>query len=267
MRLKVSHTTHYRYDQPAGYGLQELRLTPRSFAGQTVHDWTIAVDGATQELAFDDQHGNRVTMLSFDGAGHDITVRCEGDVETTDIAGVTGRHTGFAPLWYYQHATPLTRAGNNTRKLIKGLAGEVEDAIARLHALSERVLEAITYDTGHTDALTTAEDALGAGHGVCQDHAHVFIAAARALGYPARYVSGYLLMTDRVDQEASHGWAEAHVDGIGWIGFDVSNQICPNDHYIRLATGLDYRQAAPIHGLRIGPQGEEDLAVSIQVQQ
>ena len=87
------------------------------------------------------------------------------------------------------------------------------------------------------------------------------------MGVPARYVSGYLMMNDRVDQDASHAWAEAFVQGIGWIGFDVSNQISPDERYVRVATGLDYSEAAPVSGLRIGKQGEEELEVSIQVQQ
>jgi transglutaminase-like putative cysteine protease len=113
---------------------------------------------------------------------------------------------------------------------------------------------------------TKAEDALEAGRGVCQDHAHVFIAATRLLGYPARYAGGYLMMNDRVQQDAGHAWAEAHVEGLGWVGFDVSNAISPDARYVRVATGLDYREAAPVSGMRFGA-ASESLDVSIQVQQ
>jgi transglutaminase-like putative cysteine protease len=113
---------------------------------------------------------------------------------------------------------------------------------------------------------TTAEAALALGQGVCQDHAHIFIGAARLLGLPARYVSGYLMMDDRVDQEAGHGWAEAHVAGLGWVGFDVSNAICPDERYVRLATGTDYRDAAPVTGINIGG-GQIALEVSLAVEQ
>jgi transglutaminase-like putative cysteine protease len=105
-----------------------------------------------------------------------------------------------------------------------------------------------------------------AWRGVCQDHSHIFVAAARAMGYPARYVSGYLMMNDRVHQDASHAWAEAHVEGVGWVGFDVSNGISPDARYVRVATGLDYREAAPVSGLRFG-RGGEALSIDIQVQQ
>ena len=129
-----------------------------------------------------------------------------------------------------------------------------------------RVLEAVPYRIGATGPDTSAEAAIDLGAGVCQDHAHIFIAAARAMGYPARYVSGYLMMPDRVQQDATHAWAEAHVPGLGWVGFDVSNAISPDQRYVRVATGLDYRDAAPVAGLHYGATGEA-LAVDIEVQQ
>jgi transglutaminase-like putative cysteine protease len=120
---------------------------------------------------------------------------------------------------------------------------------------------------------TTAEAALTAGRGVCQDQAHVFIAGARALGIPARYVSGYLLIDGREEQEAGHGWAEGFVDGLGWIGFDIANEICPDDRYVRVASGRDYRDAAPVKGLvtamppEPGAKPERDrMTISLRVQ-
>ena len=115
--------------------------------------------------------------------------------------------------------------------------------------MTERVRGAVVYTLKSSDVATTAEAALTAGRGVCQDQAHVFIAAARALGIPARYVSGYLLIDGREEQEAGHGWAEGFVDGLGWIGFDVANAICPDDRYVRVASGRDYLDAAPVKGL------------------
>ena len=135
-----------------------------------------------------------------------------------------------------------------------------------LHTLSQTTLAEAIYETGHTSVGTTAEEALTAGRGVCQDHAHIFIGCARALGVPARYVSGYLMMDDRVEQEASHAWAEAHVDGLGWVGFDVSNGISPDERYVRVATGRDYREAAPVTGISWGA-GDSVLAVRLAVEQ
>ena len=140
------------------------------------------------------------------------------------------------------------------------------DVLASLHALSQAVIGSVSYVIGATHVETTAEEAATLGQGVCQDHAHIFIGAARALGIPARYVSGYLMMDDRIDQEAGHAWAEAHVEGLGWVGFDVSNAISPDDRYVRVATGRDYREAAPVTGVSYGA-GDSSLKVRLAVEQ
>jgi transglutaminase-like putative cysteine protease len=266
MRLKILHTTTYHFETPVTYGLQQLRLIPKSRTGQNVLHWAMQIDGGNLETEFTDHNQNRVSLVSFDAHARAIVLSCEGEVETTDNAGVTGRHGGFAPLWFFQGPTDLTRPGTRLRALVRGLKEEAPDDLPRLHALSARIRAAMPYEIGLTLAETTAEEALEHGGGVCQDHAHVFIAAARLMGYPARYVSGYLMMNDRVHQDASHAWAEAYVDMLGWVGFDVSNGISPDPRYVRVATGRDYREAAPISGLRFGAGGEA-MSIDIQVQQ
>ncbi len=177
-----------------------------------------------------------------------------------------GPHIGHIPLWSFLGQTMLTRPGPLMRALAHQVDAGVADPLDRLHRLSSAVHAAVAYESGHTDVDTPAEVAMAAGWGVCQDHAHIFIGVARLLGMPARYVSGYLMMDDRIDQEAGHGWAEAHVDGLGWVGFDVSNAISPDARYVRVATGCDYREAAPVTGLCYGP-GESALSVSVAVEQ
>lgn len=266
MLLKISHKTHYHYDEAVHYSLQQVRLTPHSKGGQSVLNWQTEIEGGAKELEFNDQHGNRVVLVSFTPGQSEIIIHSQGEVETTDTSGIVGEHVGSAPLWYYQRPTPLTQPGSAVKKLVKGLGTTFDGDIQKLHALSSLISKSVAYETGKTHAETTAEEALGSGHGVCQDHAHIFISAARLMDFPARYVSGYLMMNDRVDQEASHAWAEAYVPGIGWVGFDVSNDISPDERYVRIATGLDYKDAAPVSGLRFGDSGET-MIVSIQVQQ
>lgn len=265
MRLSIDHTTHYRFSGPATYGLQRLRLTPKAGPGLSILDWQLHLTGARVQVEYDDENANRVTLISLEPGAHDVTIRSEGTVETADQAGIVGRHAGFLPLWHFLQPTPLTQPGPRLRALLSSLDAD-DDRLATLHRLSGAVLEAVAYEPGHTDAATGAEGALAAGRGVCQDHAHVFIAAARALKIPARYVSGYLLMNDRVQQEAGHAWAEAHVDGLGWVGFDVANAICPDARYVRLATGRDYREAAPTTGVRLGDH-DEAMHVTLAVGQ
>lgn len=263
MRLKITHTTLYRYEAPVLYSLQRLRLTPPSCPGQHVESWHITVDGATVEAGYNDQFGNHVHLVSTEGEAHEVRISASGEVVTEDHAGVFGPHIGYCPLWLFLRDTPLTKAGKLTRELVKALPDD--NPLAMMHALMGSIHSAIAYVPGRTDSETTAEQALEAGHGVCQDHAHAMIAAARSMGHPARYVSGYLKMDDAVEQAATHAWAEIHLSGLGWVGFDAANNHCPDARYVRLASGLCYTDAAPVSGMRFGPAGE-DLEVSVVVE-
>lgn len=266
LALQVRHTTHYAFAQPVIYALQRLRLTPKATQGQRIIDWQMHFDNASAELQYDDQHFNHVTLVNLAPGAREVTVTCEGLVETEDNNGVIGRHSGHLPLWSFLRQTPLTRPGAKLRALLReAQAGGSEAPLDFLHSLSALIRERIIYETGRTHAATTAEEAVGHAAGVCQDHAHIFIGAARASGIPARYVSGYLLMNDRIEQEATHAWAEAHVEGLGWVGFDVSNGISPDPRYVRVATGGDYRDAAPVTGISIGAS-RQVLTVGVTVE-
>jgi len=265
MLLRINHETLYSYDVPVDYGLQQLRLRPKSRPGQEIVEWNVEVEGGRLELSFEDEHANTVDLVSFTPGETRVAIRCYGVIDAEDRQGIVGPQKGFVPLWLFRRSTDLTRPGPGIRAMVDGLAPQ-DNGLATLHDLSAVILEHMPWNLARTDVQTQAEDSLSRGEGVCQDHAHVFVTAARLMGYPARYVSGYLLMDDRVDQDASHAWAEAHVDGLGWVGFDISNGISPDERYIRVATALDYRGAAPVSGMRFGI-GEEKLQVSLQVQQ
>ncbi len=266
MRLAIRHTTHYAFSRPVAHGLQRLRLRPKSSHGQRVIEWFMHLDGARPEAEYDDHNHNHTALVSVDAGAGSVTVTCTGVVETVDNAGVTGPHVGHLPLWRFLAPTPLTRPGPKLRALAAPLVDASAAQLDTLHALSRAVREAVAYEVGRTHVATTAEEALAAGHGVCQDHAHIFVSAARLLGIPARYVGGYLMIDDRVHQDAGHAWAEGHVEGLGWVGFDVSNGICPDARYVRVSTGADYSEAAPITGLSWGA-GETGLTVSLAVEQ
>lgn len=266
MLLKIDHTTVYRFENPVPYGLQRLRLQPKENAAQHVIDWHCQVEGGIHEAEYEDHHRNHVNLVTIEPGISAVTIRCHGHIETKDTAGVIGLHSGFAPLWYFKRPTPLTKAGREIDKLVRSLPKTEGSDFAMLHSLSAAIRERVAYRPGTTTTDHSAEHALTDGMGVCQDHAHIFIAAARAMGFPARYVSGYLMMSDRVEQDATHAWAEAYVDGIGWVGFDVSNGISPDACYVKIATGLDYREAAPVEGRTFGTR-DESLKVTLMVEQ
>jgi transglutaminase-like putative cysteine protease len=264
MRLKISHTTQYAYDGPVPYALQRLRLCPQSSRFQEVIDWRLDVLGANEEVRFSDQFGNDTRLFSISGGSQLISITAAGEIEVKDNAGVSGPHSGYAPLWMFEHQTPLTSAGEQLREIARGVDSGAD--LDRLHHLSAIIRERVAYEVGVTDASTTAEEALIRGMGVCQDHSHIFLTCARMMGFPARYVSGYLLIDGTTEQAATHAWAEAHVAGLGWVAFDISNGIAPDGRYVRLAVGRDYRDAMPISGIRLG-RAQEHLEVHITVEQ
>lgn len=264
MLLTVKHTTRYTFAGTVTHGLQRLRLKPKTSHGQEVVDWRMDLVGAQQQAGYEDQHYNHVDLVSIEPGTPEVIVTCYGTVRTAQENGVIGAHTGLMPLWCFLRPTALTKPGPKVRQLLAGIEADRSDILGFLHTLSGVIADQVEYVPGTTDARTTAEQALAAGKGVCQDHAHIFITAGRMLDVPMRYVGGYLRMDDRVDQDAGHGWAEAHVPGLGWVGFDISNAICPDERYIRVSTGCDYSEAAPITGIATGA-GETRMDVQLSV--
>lgn len=263
MRIRIRHTTTYSYDQPVEYAAQLMRLTPSEHAGQRIRSWRVTADGRMLART-DDGYGNTVHLHTLSHPHVGATVIAEGEVETSDTQGVVRDATERLPPRYWIRSTAPTAPD----EALRALAGDVamfEDPIVRLHRLMEIVRARIDYVIGTTDVTTTAAEALAKGSGVCQDHAHVFIAVAHLLDVPARYVSGYLLRPERGTAPASHAWAEAHVPDLGWVGFDPANNLCPTEAYVRTAIGLDYNEAGPIRGVRRGAASEK-LAVAVDVQ-
>lgn len=265
MLLNVHYSTTYTYAQAARRVTQLLRITPSSFVGQSVIDWRIDVDQDAKLREGRDGYGNPTQMLYVDSPIKSLAISVAGRVLTEDKAGVVQGLPHDLPPEVFLRATPLTAAGPAVADLAGAYAAEGGTTISRLHALAGRLYETQTFDTQATAVGTTAEEALAAGHGVCQDFAHIFIAAARAAGTPARYVSGHLFRRDGAHfQEAGHAWAEAWVEDLGWVAFDPLNGISTDDAYVRIACGLDYRDAAPVAGTRSGGGGEE-LTVEVRV--
>jgi transglutaminase-like putative cysteine protease len=264
MRVSIGHVSRYTYDSPATYAIQTLRLTPPSFAGQQVRNWSITAPGFAKATTFRDSYGNAAHLVTFTERHSDSIIIAKGVVDTEDRAGVVQGLIEAAPLRTYLRHTVNTTAGERVRALAEIAAAQHN--LDRFHTLMGKVREAVAYTIGVTSANTTAEEALDIGHGVCQDHAHVFIAAARLLGSPARYVNGYFVSGSDEASEAHHAWAEVYLENLGWVGFDPANGLCPDERYVRLATGLDAASSAPIRGTRRGGVGEV-LDVIVDVQQ
>jgi transglutaminase-like putative cysteine protease len=261
MRLAIRHTTAYRYSQPIVYAIQTLRLTPRPYEGFNVISWHVRGEGKHELPSLIDGYGNIVHCHTVNRAHDHAAIVVEGDVETSASDGIVRGAVETLPPLFYLQPTRLTAIDETIHAFALSVSGKGYD---RLVAWMEAVRAQVDYRTGATDAATTAAEALRAGAGVCQDHAHLFIAGARAMGIPARYVGGYLWTGGDGASEASHAWAEAYLADFGWIGFDPANRCLPGEAYVRASIGLDYWSAAPVRGVRRGP-GEESLAVDVKV--
>ncbi len=266
MRLRVLHRTAYTYDQPASAVIQILRLTPRNHEGQRVLNWRIDLDQDAQLKPGEDAFGNIYHALSVPRALEDLVITVQGEVETHSFEGVVRGTMEPFPPGLFLRETPLTQPNAEIKEFASDLFAN-KPALEGLHALLDTLNRDMTFDTSPTDVSTTAAQAFSARTGVCQDLSHVFIAAARAQGIPARYIGGYMFRSDgKVQQEAGHAWAEAYVEGLGWVGFDPANGVSPTDAHIRVSVGLDYLGASPVRGARYGGT-EEHLSVSVAVEQ
>jgi transglutaminase-like putative cysteine protease len=268
MRIHIAHTTAYSYDPPVNGVIQTLRLTPRNHEGQYVMRWRIEVSANCRLAQHEDAFGNVTHTFSTEGRLDALSVHVEGEVETQETAGVVRGAVERFPPSLFLRETPLAQAD----AAITAFAEQIEaesggDRLTLLHGLMAALQQDITFDTDPTHSATTAAEAFALKRGVCQDFAHVLIAACRTRGVPARYVSGHLRRTDGiVTQDAGHAWTEAFIPDLGWVAFDPTNGICATDAYVRVAVGLDYLSAAPVRGTRFGGGGET-LTVEVHVDQ
>ncbi len=262
--IEIHHRTHYRYDHPVDHVVQRLRLTPRNSRAQRVLDWVIEAPGIETAASYVDGFANIVHLAVAAEPVEELEIVARGRVERLETHGVEGPDGTGVPPHVFLRATPTTAADAILQTFARRAEGG--DTVECLHRLMAMLHERVAYVPGATDAATSAREAFAAGHGVCQDHAHIFIAMARGLGIPARYVTGYLRLEAVADEPAHHAWAEAHVSELGWVSFDPANNVSAGRNYVRLAVGLDAAGAAPVKGARRGG-GEESLDVAVQVAQ
>src|SRR3984893_3676143 len=268
MRICVAHETVYRYDTPSSGVIQTLRLTPRNHTAQYVVNWSIDFSADARLEPQEDAFGNIIHAFSAGGPISELRLLAEGEVETQDAAGVVHGAVERFPPSLFLRETALTCAD----EAISTYAAQFDrpaaaDTLSVLHNLLARIHDDIAFDAEPTTTSVTAAETFAANRGTCQGLTHVFIAVARALGMPARYVSGYLHRLDGVSaQDGGHAWAEAHVPELGWVGFDPAAGLCVTDRHIRIVGGLDGLGAARVRGAHYGG-GREVLAVKLQVTQ
>ncbi len=263
MHINIDHNTKYSFTQPIKKLVQLLKITPKSNINQSIINWSINIDCDAGLKSFNDEYGNICHMLTIDQPINTFTIEIIGNAETFPNVGIGDKAEEILHPSIFLRSSQYADFNNDILDYANKCIGK--DTLSTLHNLKDKLSEDLQFTIGETSVATKASEVLTIKKGVCQDYAHLFIASARSLKIPARYVSGHLLRDDGMNfQEAAHAWAESYIEGLGWVGFDPSNGVCPNESYLKIAHGLDYNDAAPISGVRTGG-GEELLSVNLFV--
>jgi transglutaminase-like putative cysteine protease len=269
MRLRIAHSSVYRYDPPAAGVIQVLRLTPRNYDGQYVERWRVGVTPDARLAAHEDAFGNLTHVFTADGPLDELVVEVDGEVETHNSDGVIRGTVERFPPSLFLRDTALTEADAAMRAFAEATRDASGGAVLpQLHGLLDRLFGTMApkVPAGDSDAAPAkATAAFASKRGNAKELTHVFIGAAHCLDIPARFVGGYM-RDGTAETSTAHAWAEAFVPDLGWVAFDPSNGCCPTDTHIRVAIGLDAYGAAPVRGSRLGG-GTETLEVAIRVDQ
>ena len=243
MKLMINHQTHYQYTEQACNSIQYIKMTPFNNTHQKVHYWDVSVPG--ERCVKQDAFKNIWITSSQRFAYEQMTIMAQGIIELSPKPFALNMTVHLNPYLFLQ-PTPTTLCNAEMKEFAHRLVPEINRH--NLMKLSEAILQHIPYLPNQTSVKTSAIDAFQDCQGVCQDHSHVFIAMCKALGLPARYVSGYLFVPN-TSHLASHAWAEVFLDNT-WYCFDTSNQLFSPEAHVYVAVGRDYWDVAPIRGVR-----------------
>jgi transglutaminase-like putative cysteine protease len=264
MRIRVSHQIVHRFAPSARTVNQILRLTPLSFDSQYVLRWRLVVDADGALRGTEDAHGNAVTSYSHHGLIDRLMISATGEIETSDAAGVVRGAAERLPAEMYLRDSPHAHVNGALRAFAADATQGAADPLDSMHRLMDALHETIAPQSDEKDAADSAIEAFALRRGRARDFAHIFIACARWRGIPARFVAGYRVGDDS-GRPGPHEWAEAHIQGFGWVAFDATAPVCPDERYVRVAIGFDSQDGAMTRTAQSG--GEEEIEAAFLVEQ
>ncbi len=280
MYYSIRHLTRFRYSLPVSESLMEVRMQPRSEGVQRCHSFRLTTQPRARIQQYSDQLGNIVHHFSVPGQHTKLVITAEALVEVRDSEplpvalgpeawGELDKLLNDHTVWdliqpsYFARSSPELQAFAHELDVQRG-----NDPLTTLRALNTAIFQAFAYSPQTTTVDSPIEEALDARKGVCQDFAHIMISLVRGLGIPCRYVSGYLFHRtedqDRSAADATHAWVEALLPGLGWVGFDPTNDLLAGSRHVRTAVGNDYATVPPTRGVYKGG-ATDDLQVSVRV--
>lgn len=267
MRLKIRHQTTCTFKEPVRSALHVLRLTPRNADSQFIRRWRIDIDGDARLDRGEDAFGNVTQTVFVEGPLDRVQFTVDGEVDTADSNGIVRGTAERLPLPIFLRETQLTRSDGDILAFARdSAAAEAGDPLSTMHRMMQRLHAGMTIGSAEPSFAGSAKATFASQKGNAHDAAHLLIASARSIGTPARFVTGYLFAGETSEPGVAHAWMEAAILRVGWIGFDVTRGLCVTDRYVRVASGLDYVDAAPVRGAGVGSVGEE-MSVTVQIAQ
>jgi len=276
--FRVLHRTVFDYDAPVRDSLNTLHLEPRTFPFQRTLAAVVKVLPATRVRRFHDLFEN--ITHHFEVPGDHRRLEIESRIRIQNLPLVVPESDQRAMLheyrggdipertWAYLQDSPFVSMNpyvwRQALDITNGIGPVFEQAVAIMHWIHAN----FRYETGSTSVSTRIEEAFALRRGVCQDFTHVMLGLCRAVGIPARYASGYLYNGPRdtlIGAQASHAWSEVFFPGVGWIGFDPTNETLADERYIKIAVGRDYDDVAPVKGSYHG-SGHCKMSVVVEVE-
>ena len=266
MKIKITHSTTYKYSSTVPRLIQCLKLYPSICENQQILEWnTFSNNGKIIESHIDSL-GHRVQNIFINNFNGQLKITSKGILKTKDLSGVMkGLKEKVNPLCFLRE-TELTKPCKKIQKISKEAKKKNKNQIEFAHKLNLMVSNSIDYVSGSTSISTSSKDALKQKKGVCQDFAHILISAARFNKLPARYINGFLLEETSIGENTTHAWVEIFIKGLGWVAFDPSHQKCIDDKYIRISTGFDFIDASTIKGIKTNYDGDELLDTRVDIE-
>jgi len=282
MHYSVRHVTRFNYEVPISESVMEVRMQPRTEGAQRCLHFGLRTVPAGRVLMYHDDEGNVVHHFDVPGPHSRLTITAEAIVERFPAAALPRSLDATAwealdeaalsgVFWDFLNPSSFAKPTHHLAQLGTELGlTRAADPLTTMRVLSADIHARFAYVPQSTRVDSPIDEALAARRGVCQDFAHIFIALARHIGVPCRYVSGYLFEESGSQagaaSGATHAWAEAWMPGLGWIGFDPTNDIVTGDGHIRVAIGRDYADVPPTRGVFKGTSAvKSELAVSVNV--
>lgn len=275
-RLRIEHQTTFAYHGDVSTSYNEARMLPGSTENQFVLSASLDIEPSTSVNQYVDYFGTRVTSFDVLAPHSTLTLTARALVEVRprpfepdDMTWdqLAREAAGSVEVVEQLSQTPRTAPHDEVAELARSIAAQHDQPAAAAHAIAMAIGDAVEYTHGVTGVHSTAAEAWEARKGVCQDIAHITLGALRAVGIPARYVSGYLHPTPNAEvgvavEGESHAWVEWFAGA--WQGFDPTNNIEIEDRHVVVGRGRDYNDVPPVRGVYAGPFKSE-MAVRVTI--